>query len=437
MSSLRDGCRGVLGDVKTSSLQLGELLENDLLGPLSLNVHVNGELSSEHSDAEVSGEILRLGINGYDYDSLRMKGHLVNREFNGLIEARDRNLRFDFRGLLDLNDEQRPRYDFALDLEEANLAALGVNRRDSVSVLAARIAARAVGRTLDDLNGIIFVRDVSYRYNDRELAADSVVIVGRNSLSDKFIRLRSDFVDADYEENLLQGGVRLPATAFRDYVPTLDGGPGWQAQHPDTVELADGYSQLTVNVRKINPLVNAVSPGLQIADGSRLLLRINPANDKLSFEAASDYIERGRMLVTRLNLDAHNRGDSLVFAASTEDLYLNSFHMSRVGMSGGAKDNKLELITDFADTIGDVSGRIGFRSEFARDESCGPADRSAADAVVHQPGREDLEYLYGRYYGRYFPDTNRPFSNGQCRAATAARRRRIASFAGFGAIDAA
>ena len=374
VSSLRDGCRGVLGDVKTSSLQLGELMENDLLGPLSLNVHVNGELSSEHSDAEVSGEILRLGINGYDYDSLRMKGHLVNREFNGLIEARDRNLRFDFRGLLDLNDEQRPRYDFALDLEEANLAALGVNRRDSVSVLAARIAARAVGRTLDDLNGIIFVRDVSYRYNDRELAADSVVIVGRNSLSDKFIRLRSDFVDADYEGKTSYKEVfAYLQQRFRDYVPTLDGGPGWQAQHPDTVELADGYSQLTVNVRKINPLVNAVSPGLQIADGSQLLLRINPANDKLSFEAASDYIERGRMLVTRLNLDAHNRGDSLVFAASTEDLYLNSFHMSRVGMSGGAKDNKLELITDFADTIGDVSGRIGFRSEFARGR--GPAGR--------------------------------------------------------------
>lgn len=374
VSSLRDGCRGVLGDVKTSSLQLGELLENDLLGPLSLNVHVNGELSSEHSDAEVSGEILRLGINGYDYDSLRMKGHLVNREFNGLIEARDRNLRFDFRGLLDLNDEQRPRYDFALDLEEANLAALGVNRRDSVSVLAARIAARAVGRTLDDLNGIIFVRDVSYRYNDRELAADSVVIVGRNSLSDKFIRLRSDFVDADYEGKTSYKEVfAYLQQRFRDYVPTLDGGPGWQAQHPDTVELADGYSQLTVNVRKINPLVNAVSPGLQIADGSQLLLRINPANDKLSFEAASDYIERGRMLVTRLNLDAHNRGDSLVFAASTEDLYLNSFHMSRVGMSGGVKDNKLELITDFADTIGDVSGRIGFRSEFARGR--GPAGR--------------------------------------------------------------
>jgi hypothetical protein len=42
-------------------------------------------------------------------------------------------------------------------------------------------------------------------------------------------------------------------------------------------------------------------------------------------------------------------------------------------MSGGAKDNKLELITDFADTLDDVSGRIGFRSEFAHGR--GPAGK--------------------------------------------------------------
>ena len=92
------------------------------------------------------------------------------------------------------------------------------------------------------------------------------MIVGRNSLSDKFIRLRSDFVDADYEGKTSYKEVfAYLQQRFRDYVPMLDGGPGWQAQHPDTVELADGYSQLTVNVRKINPLVNAVSSGLQIA----------------------------------------------------------------------------------------------------------------------------------------------------------------------------
>lgn len=374
VSALRDGCRGVLGDVKTSNLQLGKLLGNKLFGALSLKVHVNGELSKDHSDAEVSGEIARLGINGYDYDSLRMKGHLMNREFNGLIEARDKNLRFDFTGLLDLNDEQVPRYDFALNLMEANLAALGINRRDSVSMLSARIDARAAGRTLDDLNGRIVVRDAFYSYNDREVSADSVVIVGRNTLTDKFIRLRSDFLDIDYEGKTSYREVfAYLQQRFRDYVPMLDGGPGWQAEHPDTVGFADGYSQLTVKIRKINPLVNAISTGLQIADGSQLQLRLNPVNDKLTFEAVSDYIERGRMLVTRLNLDAHNRGDSLVFSASTEDLYLNGFHMSRIGMTGGAKDNKLELITDFADTVDGISGRIGFHSEFARGR--GPAGK--------------------------------------------------------------
>ena len=64
-----------------------QAINHQTIGQRLKSYHVNGELSSEHSDAEVSGEILRLGINGYDYDSLRMKGHLVIREFNGLIEG--------------------------------------------------------------------------------------------------------------------------------------------------------------------------------------------------------------------------------------------------------------------------------------------------------------------------------------------------------------
>ena len=120
-----------------------------------------------------------------------------------------------------------------------------MNRRDSVSVLAARIAARAVGRTLDDLNGIIFVRDVSYRYNDRELAADSVVIVGRTACRTSLFVCVPILSMPTTRGNSYKEVFAYLQQRFRDYVPTLDGGPGWQAQHPDTVELADGYSQLT------------------------------------------------------------------------------------------------------------------------------------------------------------------------------------------------
>lgn len=366
VESRRGDLRDVRGNVKTTNIHLGKLLDNKLLGPLSLSASLVGVVGSGYSDAEVSGQISRLEINGSDYDSLCMNGRILNREFNGRVEARDKNLNFDFTGLLDLND-QTPRYDFSLDLVQANLAALGINRRDSVATLSGRIDAQAVGRSLDDLNGLIVIRDAAYAHNDRLLSADSVVIEGRNSSSEKFIELRSSFADATYQGRTSYKEVfAYLRQRARDYIPMLDGGAGWQTAPPDTLALTDDYSQLTVNIKKINPLANAISPGLQIADGSQLQLRLNPVNDRLSLTAASDYIERDRMLITRLCVDAQNQGDSLVLFASTEDLYLNGFHMSRVEMNGGAKENRFVLVTDFADTTNATSGRIGFRSEFTQ-----------------------------------------------------------------------
>lgn len=366
VASLPDGCRGVRGGVVVTELQAGRLLKNAQLGKVSCDVRIDGEIGDRHADAQVAGRIGRLDFKGYTYDSLSLNGRFADREFNGIIRSRDPNLKFDFAGAIDLNGEV-PRYDFALDLQEANLAATGINPRDSVALLSARLDAHAAGRSLDDLNGAIVVREARYRYNDREVTADSLCVRGRNDASDKFIELRSDFVDAVYEgKSSYREVFAYLKQRVRDYLPMFDGGTGWQGRADDTLSLADGYSQLTVHVRRINPLVNAIASGLQIADGSQLQLRLNPATDRLSLRINSDYVERNRMLLTRLDVALRNDGDSLVLAASTEDCYLGMLRMNRIGMKGGAKDNLLQLETDFADTTAQTSGRIGFRTEFVR-----------------------------------------------------------------------
>ena len=90
------------------------------------------------------GDVSNLSFNGYVYDSLRLAGRLRNREFDGLITARDPNLGFNFFGKVDLNDSV-PRYDFTLDLKHADLAKLHINQRDSVSRLSAFLEAHAGG----------------------------------------------------------------------------------------------------------------------------------------------------------------------------------------------------------------------------------------------------------------------------------------------------
>lgn len=374
LKPLRKGFSSVRGDVSTRDLRLGDLLgRTDLLGNATLSARIDGVLGRGYADANVIGNVSQLGFNGYVYDSLRLDGRLRNKQFDGLITARDPNLDFDFSGLVDLNDSI-PRYDFTLALRRADLVRLHVNRRDSLSQLAARLSARGSGRSLDDMNGRIRVTDVVYRYNDKELRADSLTVRGVNSADSKYVELRSDFADATFRSKTSYREVfeYLRQSAWK-YLPMLDRRGRADAARKAGPSVADDYSLLSVDIRKFNPVADAVAPGLQIADGSMLRLLFNPASNKLSFRASSEYVERKRLLATRLNVNASNQGDSLAVYASAEDLYAGALHLPHLSVTGGAKQGLVQLSTGFNDTVRKISGLVGVRAGIAEED--GPNGR--------------------------------------------------------------
>ncbi len=367
---LKNGRQHVKGNVSTRELKLGRLLgRSDLLGNAALTARVDGMLGRGYADAAVDGRVSRLDFNGYVYDSLRLDGRLRNREFDGRITARDPSLDFDFLGMIDFNDSI-PLYDFTMDLRRADLAAMRINRRDSVSVLSARIAAKAGGRSLDDLNGIIRITDAEYRYNDKRIEARSMIVQGENSADSKLVELRSDFADATFRSKTSYRVVfdYLQRSAWK-YLPLLGGKEQQSGPVSRATSVADDYSLLSVNIRNINPITDAVSAGLQIADGSSMQLLFNPASDKLSLKATSEYIERRRMLATRLSVNASNRGDSLAVYASAEDLYAGAFHFPHLSVTGGARAGRVQLSTGFNDTVRRFSGLIGIQAGILTENS--------------------------------------------------------------------
>lgn len=357
--------RHVLGDMAVRNVHLGELLGNPRLGRTTVTAHIDGILGRGLSDGNITGEVQRFEFNGYGYDSLRFDGHLFNREFDGRIAARDPNLNFDFAGLFDLNDSL-PRYDFALDLRHADLAALHLNRRDSVSRLKARIVAQGSGRSLDDMNGTIRVLDASYRYNDSLLRAKQILLRGENSARSKSVELRSDFVDATFRSKTSYREIfgYLKDAAWR-YLPILYDRDRFSDREALPATVADDFSLLSVEVKNINPVVDAISQGLQIANGSNLKLLFNPASDQLMLSASSDYIERERMLATKINVTASNRGDSLGFHAASEDFYMGMMHLRNLSLTGGAREGRIQITTAFKDTVDRFSGQFSFAAALA------------------------------------------------------------------------
>lgn len=364
---VKGGRSQVEGVVSTRNFRVGELLGIAKLGGATLAAKVNGVMGKGYADAKVSAEISKLGFSGYVYDSLRLDGRIANKEFDGRITARDPNLDFDFQGAIDLNDSV-PRYDFDLNLRRADLVKMHLNPRDSISELSARVIANATGRSLDDLNGEIRVSDVLYRYNVSEVKAKQLIVRGQNSLRSKYVELRSDFADATFRSRTSYREVYeyLKMSAWK-YLPMLYDKDKYVSREVQATAAVDDYSLLSIQIKDINPVVDALSRGLQIADSSQLQLLFNPASDKLLFKASSEYVERDRLLATKIHINAANHGDSLAFYAASEDFYLGTLHLSNLSVMGGAREGRMQVTTGFSDSLKHTSGLLGFRAALLPD----------------------------------------------------------------------
>ncbi len=360
--------RTLRASISTPHVALGQLFDNtSLLGGAALTASIHGVVEEGLKDALVSAQVDQLDFNDYTYETFSLMGRLQQRGFNGRLSSKDPNLQFQIDGAVDWRDSI-PRYDVTGELRHMDLSKLHFNRRDSLSQLSSRIVVKGSGRSLDDLNGRIQFANAAYRYNDKQIEARSVSITGENSSTSKFIELHSDFVDATFRSKT---GYRtiydyLRRSAWR-YLPLIGRGEHAEWRHRDGAAVADDYSLLSVNIRSFNPIADAISAGLQIADGSSMQLLFNPASDQLSLNLQSEYIEQRKILATRLNINAANRSDSLTLYASAEDLYAGIFHLPRFSLTGGAKLGRVQLSAGYTDTVSHSSARLGLRAAIANE----------------------------------------------------------------------
>ena len=354
--------RALDGSLEIQALQVGRILDRRNVGRISCNADMKGVLGRKAVDVRLAGDVSQLEFNDYAYDSLRFDGRLTEKSFNGRVHAADPALKFDFEGEVGFG-RSLPHYDFDFDLHHADLAKLHLNRRDSVSVLSGRLEACMSGRTLDDMNGDVKIRNAVYRYNADTLQTELLTFVGQNSERSKYLTLQSDFADATFRSKTdyktVFGYLR---SSFEKYVPLLHRKGKTGRRSESSVGVVDDYSVLSVDVKRFTPIADAIAAGLQIADGSQLRVMFNPANDKLSLKATSEYVERERMLATRLNLNATNRGDSLSVYLRSEDFYVGTFHMPQLSVMGGARNERMRLSAGFRDTTAQMSALLGLEA---------------------------------------------------------------------------
>ena len=352
-------------DADLHTVDLGRLLGASSLGNVTGQLHFGGVKSKSGIRGQVRGEVGQLNFNDCDYSDLWIAGTIDNKSFAGEVSGDSAPLQFALKGEADLNGD-RPVYDFHLKVDDADLNAMNVNKRDSISHLALDAEMYAMGRNLDEMSGSLDIHEAEYRYNVDTLRSQNLRLISHSSESHRELNFSSEFADATFTGPTSYSDLgKYMMSALHKYLPHL----GIKTEDYISEGGAEsGYSALSVKVKQIDPLLNAVAQDVHIANGSTLNFTMNPNSNHLLLRAESEFVERGNMLVTNLDVNLNNQGDSLAMYVQSEDLYAGTFHLPQLTVMGGAKNNRVMTSLSFGNEERSLSGGISMLARLERVE---------------------------------------------------------------------
>ncbi|MCL2726849.1 MAG: translocation/assembly module TamB [Bacteroidales bacterium] len=345
------------GRLETKELNLEPIMGRPF-GALTMYTHTHAILKSAlQGGVEAKIDSLRINkivINDYPFSHIFAVGSYGGHRFDGRVVCSDPNLNFIFQGLANLNyrefqPNQTARYDFHTKIGFADLAAIGIDARDSVSLLSGSIRANFQRSVEGDVVGTIMVQEADYtnslgKYNLGAIHIDSHV---RDS-SYRF-ELSAPFAKADYtgSEGITKFIKDLRHHALSRYLPNFF--------VPVHVESPCRQYHLDVTILDMLAIGQLALPGLFIAPGTHLTASLG-SNDLLSCFFHSKYIRYREQKANNISINYSGNDLKLNSKVSATDLYAFGQLIDTVSIQLETAQNNIDARLDYTNWVGENSG---------------------------------------------------------------------------------
>ena len=149
------------GGLKTSSFNIGELINNKELGHIALNFELNGQkkYNLPYPDIILKGAIDSLSYNKYTYHNISIDGEFKSGGFDGSILLDDTNGSFSLLGNFNLA-KQIPTFDFNASFRGIRPKELNLSKTGKESEWSMDVNANFTGGALDQMNGSLSIEDL-------------------------------------------------------------------------------------------------------------------------------------------------------------------------------------------------------------------------------------------------------------------------------------
>lgn len=379
------------GRLSSEAFGLGELLAVRDLGQIVFDANVDVTVSDKaESQIVTKAEVAKVTFAGYDYTGIEVDGKFVGKTYNGIVTSSDPNCDFTANGLFDLTKDV-PSYNFSMNMNRADLVALGFNKRDSISVLAANFAAVGTGTKLDDINGETSIDKIVYINQLDTVKTGAIKIFSDNSDRVKSMTLLSDFADIQLSgTNSYSEIFRYLAQSARKYIPSMPDAEAiitnvrtphkLKASTPIKAYSPGSYT-LNAQIKKANNVASIFLPGMEIDEGTRLEFMFDPLLDQFRLLLNSNYIALGKESLQKLSLRSYNSADSIILALNSDVCEAMGLYMPNFKIGGSIQSNNIDLNLDFENQLDSTGAHLRTTTSIYRTEQDMPQIKVAINSA--------------------------------------------------------
>jgi len=275
------------GKLQAQEFNIGTFIRNKSLGKATFRSTLSGLIRNEALGGSKfyidSISIKKLEFNKYPYSNIYSVGSYVDKRFDGRVICHDPNLDFIFQGIFGRSAKRDSYYDFFADVAYADLAALKLDKRDSLSVISFKTTANYTQKLDGEILGKISVRSMEYKNRNGEFNIGDISIQSLTNQENFNISLKSGFANATYSgSDFITGFIeKAIRTSVYRHIPSLLAKREWSVN----VDKSKHY-KLDVHILDTRAISELLLPGLKIADKSSLNAAIDE-NDNLNITLTS------------------------------------------------------------------------------------------------------------------------------------------------------
>lgn len=269
------------GEVGFDHFNIGKFFENPTLGELTFEGEVDGKgFKIDNINTTLVGKIDAIDVVDYTYKNIDVNGTYQNNLFNGTLKVDDDHLIGTFDGLADLAKDDVRQLDFNADILHADLKAIKIFERDSISVLKGKFDLDVIGSSLENMVGKITIKEASYKNQNKDYKFNQFLIL--SSVRDS---VKTIVVDS---EDVIKGELN-GKFYFKELLHLVQNALGSNSSNynPHKTE-KDQY--LDFNFTVYNQIVDVFLPQVNLGPNTRIKGSLDGDENRLRMTASSPRI---------------------------------------------------------------------------------------------------------------------------------------------------